>query len=158
MQLQVMINRISITLEKKMCFDLDKLLVPITDEDEISVLKDTNLLSIKNSPEFITNKKPDTPTNSICTSLFQKKRLAFILQFGFAYVKGSNGLQKHIMRYPQLFATKAIATKLEEGIKKGIIWHTQGSGKTALAYYNVKYLTHYYQQKNVIPKFYFIVD
>ena len=139
-------------------FDLDKLLVSITDEDEISVLKDTNLLSIKNSPEFITNKKPDTPTNSICTSLFQKKRLAFILQFGFAYVKGSNGLQKHIMRYPQLFATKAIATKLEEGIKKGIIWHTQGSGKTALAYYNVKYLTHYYQQKNVIPKFYFIVD
>ena len=139
-------------------FDLDKLLVPITDEDEISVLKDTNLLSIKNSPEFITNKKPDTPTNSICTSLFQKKRLAFILQFGFAYVKGSNGLQKHIMRYPQLFATKAIATKLEEGVKKGIIWHTQGSGKTALAYYNVKYLTHYYQQKNVIPKFYFIVD
>jgi type I restriction enzyme R subunit len=84
--------------------------------------------------------------------------LAFILQFGFAYVKGSNGLQKHIMRYPQLFATKAIATKLEEGVKKGIIWHTQGSGKTALAYYNVKYLTHYYQQKNVIPKFYFIVD
>ena len=139
-------------------FDLDKLLVSITDEDEISVLKDTNLLSIKNSPEFITNKKPDTPTNSICTSLFQKKRLAFILQFGFAYVKGSNGLQKHIMRYPQLFATKAIAAKLEEGIRKGIIWHTQGSGKTALAYYNVKYLTHYYQQKNVIPKFYFIVD
>lgn len=139
-------------------FDLDKLLVSITDEDEISVLKDTNLLSIKNSPEFITNKKPDTPTNRICTSLFQKERLAFILQFGFAYVKGSNGLQKHIMRYPQLFATKAIATKLEEGIKKGIIWHTQGSGKTALAYYNVKYLTHYYQQKNVIPKFYFIVD
>lgn len=139
-------------------FDLDKLLVSITDEDEISVLKDTNLLSIKNSPEFITNKKPDTPTNRICTSLFQKERLAFILQFGFAYVKGSNGLQKHIMRYPQLFATKAIATKLEEGIRKGIIWHTQGSGKTALAYYNVKYLTHYYQQKNVIPKFYFIVD
>lgn len=139
-------------------FDLETLLVSITDEDEISVLKDTNLLSIKNSPEFITNKKPDTPTNRICTSLFQKERLAFILQFGFAYVKGFKGLQKHIMRYPQLFATKAIAAKLEEGIRKGIIWHTQGSGKTALAYYNVKYLTHYYQQKNVIPKFYFIVD
>lgn len=139
-------------------FDLETLLVSITDEDEISVLKDTNLLSIKNSPEFITNKKPDTPTNRICTSLFQKERLAFILQFGFAYVKGFKGLQKHIMRYPQLFATKAIEAKLEEGIRKGIIWHTQGSGKTALAYYNVKYLTHYYQQKNVIPKFYFIVD
>jgi type I restriction enzyme R subunit len=139
-------------------FDLDSLFLSINDEDETSVLKDTNLLSIKNSPEFITNKNPDTPTNRICTSLFQKERFAFILQFGIAYVKGSSGLQKHIMRYPQLFATKAIEAKLEEGVKKGIIWHTQGSGKTALAYYNVKYLTHYFQQKNVIPKFYFIVD
>lgn len=139
-------------------FDLDTLLTSINDEAEIAVLKDTNLLSIKNSPEFITNKKPDTPTNRICTSLFQKERLAFILQFGFAYVKGSKGLQKHIMRYPQLFATKAIEAKLEQDVKKGIIWHTQGSGKTALAFYNVKYLTHYYQKKNVIPKFYFIVD
>ncbi len=139
-------------------FDLDSLLAVIKDEEETSVLKDTNLLSIKNSPEFITNKKPDTPTNRICTSLFQKERLAFILQFGIAYVKGSSGLQKHIMRYPQLFATKAIEAKLEQDVKKGIIWHTQGSGKTALAFYNVKYLTHYFQQKNVIPKFYFIVD
>ena len=139
-------------------FDLDNLFLSINDEDETSVLKDTNLLSIKNSPEFITNKNPDTPTNKICTSLFQKERVAFILQFGIAYVKGSSGLQKHIMRYPQLFATKAIEAKLEEDVKKGIIWHTQGSGKTALAYYNVKYLTHYFQQKNVIPKFYFIVD
>ncbi len=62
------------------------------------------------------------------------------------------------MRYPQLFATKAIEQKLEEGVKKGIIWHTQGSGKTALAYYNVKYLANYFQKKNVIAKFYFIVD
>ena len=62
------------------------------------------------------------------------------------------------MRYPQLFATKAIAQKLDDGVKKGIIWHTQGSGKTALTYYNVKHLKDYYQKKSVIPKFYFIVD
>ncbi len=62
------------------------------------------------------------------------------------------------MRYPQLFATKAIEKKLDEGIKKGIIWHTQGSGKTALAYYNVQYLTDYFQRKDIVPKFYFIVD
>jgi type I restriction enzyme R subunit len=36
---------------------------------------------------------------------------------------------------------------------KSIIWHTQGR-KTALAYYNVKYLTDYFQSKKVIPKFY----
>jgi type I restriction enzyme R subunit len=139
-------------------FDLDTLLAVLDDGTENEILKDNNLVGIKNSPEFITNKNPETPTNRICTSLFQKERLQFMLQYSIAYVKGSKGLQKHIMRYPQLFATKAIEAKLEEGIKKGIIWHTQGSGKTALAYYNVKYLTDYFQKKNVIPKFYFIVD
>jgi type I restriction enzyme R subunit len=62
------------------------------------------------------------------------------------------------MRYPQLFATKAIEKKLDAGIKKGIIWHTQGSGKTALAYYNTRFLTDYFQRQGIIPKFYFIVD
>ena len=139
-------------------FDLNALLADIDDTNETAILKDNNVVGIKNAPEFMTNKNPDTPTNRICTSLFQKERLQFMLQYSIAYVKGSQGLQKHIMRYPQLFATKAIEKKLEAGIKKGIIWHTQGSGKTALAYYNVKYLTDYFQKKNVIPKFYFIVD
>lgn len=139
-------------------FDLNSLLSSVNDDLENFVLKDNNLLSIKNSPEFLTNKHHNTPTNRICTSLFQKERLAFILQFGFAYVKDNKGLQKHLMRYPQMFATKAIEQKLDEGLKNGIIWHTQGSGKTALTYYNVKYLTNYFQKKKVIPKFYFIVD
>jgi type I restriction enzyme R subunit len=139
-------------------FNLQELLANEDDELETFVLKDTNLLGIKNSPEFITNKNPNSPTSRICTSLFQKERLQFLLQYAFAYVKGTKGLEKHIMRYPQLFATKAIEAKLEEGIKKGIIWHTQGSGKTALAFYNVKYLTDYYQKKGIVPKFYFIID
>jgi type I restriction enzyme R subunit len=137
---------------------LSTLLSDIPDEIETAILKDTNLVGIKHSSEFITNKNPNTPTNRICTSLFQRERLAFLLRYGLAYVKGNNGLQKHIMRYPQMFATKAIEKKLEEGVKKGIIWHTQGSGKTALAYYSVKYLTDYFQSKGIVPKFYFIVD
>lgn len=139
-------------------FDLNSLLSPPSDDKETEVLKDNNLLSIKNSAEFAKNKNPDTPTNRICTSLFQRQRLAFMLQFSLAYVKGRKGLEKHIMRYPQIFATKAIEQKLEEGVKKGIIWHTQGSGKTALTYYNVKHLSSYFQKKQVIAKFYFIVD
>ena len=138
--------------------DLSKLLLPEDDLLENIVLKDNNLVGIKNSEEFLTNKNPKTPTNRICTSLFSKDRLAFILQYAIAYVNESEGIQKHIMRYPQLFATKAIEKKLEEGIKKGIIWHTQGSGKTALAFYNVKHLTDYYKNKGIVPKFYFIVD
>lgn len=133
-------------------------LLSISEEQENIVLKDNNLLVIKHNPEFKTNKEPHTPTHRILTSLFSKERLAFLLRYAIAYVREENGLQKHIMRYPQVFATMAITSKLDEGKTKGIIWHTQGSGKTALAYYNVKYLTDYYQKKNVIPKFYFIVD
>lgn len=139
-------------------FDLANVLKEVSDELETYVLKDTNLVGIKHSVEFITNKNPDSPTHRICTSLFQRSRLAFLLQYGIAYVKESTGLQKHIMRYPQMFATKAIEKKLNEGIRKGIIWHTQGSGKTALAYYSVKYLTDYFHSKGIVPKFYFIVD
>ncbi len=139
-------------------FDLTKILTDEDDNLENFVLKDNNLSVIKNSPEFLTNKNTNTPTNRVSTSLFSKNRLAFILKYAIAYVEEKRGIEKHIMRYPQIFATKAIENKLEKGIKKGIIWHTQGSGKTALAYYNVRYLTDYFQKKQIIPKFYFIVD
>ena len=130
----------------------------LSNEQELFILKDNNLLSIKDSSEFALNKDTDTPTNRIISSLYSKERLAFILEFAFAYVKESTGFVKHIMRYPQLFATQAIERTLENGGKKGIIWHTQGSGKTALTFYNVKYLKHYFGKRNIIPKFYFIVD
>lgn len=138
--------------------DLTQLLAAEDDAIENEVLRDNNLNVIKHSPEFLSNKSPDTPTNRICTSLFSRGRLSFLLRFALAYVNESDGLHKHVMRYPQLFATKAIAKKLDAGVKKGIIWHTQGSGKTALAYYNTRFLTDYFQRKGVIPKFYFIVD
>lgn len=139
-------------------FNLTALLKPLKDEQELVILKDNNLEVIRSNPEFQLNKEPNRPTNRICTSLLSQKRLAFILQYAFAYVSERDGLQKHIMRYPQIFATKAIENHLNKDNKKGIIWHTQGSGKTALAYYNVRFLTDYFQQKQIIPKFYFIVD
>ncbi|HEZ5560560.1 TPA: type I restriction endonuclease subunit R, partial [Neisseria meningitidis] len=139
--------------------NLAELLNTLSDGLENNVLQDNNLPVIKHSPEFISNKSPDTPTNRILTSLLCRERLSFLLQHGLTYVKASQGLvQKHIMRYPQLFATLAIEKHLANGGKKGVIWHTQGSGKTALAYYNTRYLTHYYAKQGIVPKFYFIVD
>ena len=132
--------------------------IPDSEALENFVLKDNNLSAIKHSPEFITNKHYDSPTNRILTSLLSRQRFAFVLKYALAFVDEESGLEKHIMRYPQMFATMAIAKTLDDGIKKGIIWHTQGSGKTALAYYNVKFLTDYFQKKNIIPKFFFIVD
>ena len=128
------------------------------------ILKDTNYSSIRWTEEYLYNRERLSPTNKIIASLFTKERYLFMLKYAFAYVEDTNGttgiktLQKHIMRYPQVFATKAIQRTLDSGTKKGVIWHTQGSGKTALSYYNVKALTDYFQKRGTIAKFYFIVD
>ena len=140
---------------------------PISDEMEHQVLKHRNCVVIKNLQEYQTNKRVDTPTNRIITSMLSRERFLFLLRYGFAYVErkveledGTQGtrLEKHVMRYQQMFASFAIRRKLGEGVKSGIIWHTQGSGKTALAYYSVKSLTDFFAQKNIVAKFYFIVD
>jgi type I restriction enzyme, R subunit len=138
--------------------NLTERLTDENEETENEILADNNLTSIKHSPEFAINKAPDTPTNRLLSALFSRDRLAFFLRFAFAYVKTHRGLEKHVMRYPQIFATKAIVRFLEARIRKGIIWHTQGSGKTALAYYNVHHLTAWFQKQHIVPKFYFIVD
>ena len=99
-------------------FDLAEILLPLSDEIENTVLKDNNLEVIKNSQEFITNKSPDSPTNRLCTSLLSRDRLAFILRYALVYVHETDGIEQHVMRYPQIFGTKAIERKLDEGIKK----------------------------------------
>lgn len=123
------------------------------------MLKDNNVAQYINLSEYKENCcNTKTPTKRICNSLFSFERFHFLLKYGIAYADYSFGFQKHIMRYPQLFATKAIERMLDKGGQKGIIWHTQGSGKTALTYYNVKYLTDYYSKQGIIPQFFFIVD
>lgn len=144
----------------------DKIKQKLNDIDpavEEFILKDNNLISIKGTSEYRSSLQSDSPTNRIISSLYCKERILFLLNYGLCYKittdkDGIKKIEKHIMRYPQLFATYAIRDKLSEGIYKGIIWHTQGSGKTALAYSNVYYLKDYYQKQNKIAKFYFIVD
>jgi type I restriction enzyme R subunit len=133
-------------------------LPPIDEVTEAFILSDNNLHALKHAPEFETNKNPDSPTNRLSTSLFCRERLGFLLRYGIAYARDSRGYEKQVMRYPQIFAAQAIADKIEDGTRKGIVWHTQGSGKTALAYYSVRYLTDYFRKKGIVPKFYFIVD
>lgn len=87
--------------------DFSGILEHENDQLEDYILKDNNLTIIKHNPEFLTNKSHDTPTNRLSTSLFSKKRLAFFLEYSIAYVKDIRGYQKHVMRYPQFFATKA---------------------------------------------------
>ncbi|MGX2973037.1 DEAD/DEAH box helicase family protein [Helicobacter sp. T3_23-1059] len=132
------------------------------DAQENAILQDNNAIGIKNAPEFHTNKEISTPTNRLIISLFSKPRLAQLLKYGIAYVKHQDtqgqSIQKHIMRYQQFFAQLALKNALDKGTKRGIIWHTQGSGKTAFAFYNVKFLQDYFAHKGILTKFYFIVD
>ena len=139
----------------------------VTDSTEKQILQHRNCVVIKNLPDYNTNKDINTPTNRILTSMLSRERFLFLLRYGFAYVdrkieledgSKTTQLEKHVMRYQQLFASLAIRKKLDNGIKSGIIWHTQGSGKTALAYYSVRSLTDFYAAKNTAVKFYFIVD
>lgn len=160
--------------EKKMVFNVfreesndfirDYRYLPLNEDVERFILKDTNYPTITASPEYKTNKAYDTPTNSILTSLCSHERLLYLLHFGFVYLdyidtdSHKHVLQKHVMRYPQLFGTQAIRQRLAEGVRSGIIWHTQGSGKTALSYFATRVLTDYYKRLNIVPKFYFFVD
>ena len=138
-------------------------IVPLTDEQIDFVLEDVKRFALKSQPEFTTNLQPDTPCNTFLFSLYQKERLLFMLRFGLVYVEeeskeGQIQLQKHVMRYPQYFATRAIEETIAKGVKKGVIWHTQGSGKTALAFFNIRYLTNYFSKQGIVPQFYFVVD
>lgn len=138
----------------------------INQQIEKQILTDFNCQVIKQSPEYQTNLDTYTPTNRIITSMCSPERLLFILKYGIAYVKSEREVdgkieitdQKHIMRYQQMFAALAIREALKNGRKSGIVWHTQGSGKTALSYYLTKILTDYYANQNKVTKFYFIVD
>ena len=130
----------------------------VSNSTEKQILQHRNCVVIKDI---------NTPTNRILTSMLSKERFLFLLRYGFAYVdkkieledgSKTTQLEKHVMRYQQLFASFAIRKKLDNGVKSGIIWHTQGSGKTALAYYSVRSLTDFYAAKKTAVKFYFIVD
>mgnify|MGYP004639130855 FL=1 len=139
----------------------------VPEEVEKALLEEFNVQVYKSSDEYKKNKRITTPTNKILTSMCEPSRLLYILKYGIAYVHAQKKLddgsvtvelQKHIMRYQQLFASFAVTKTLDNGIKKGVIWHTQGSGKTALSYYLVNILTDYYAKQNIVPKFYFVVD
>ena len=142
-------------------------LADISSDREHQILQQLNKAVLVTLPEYQTNKDPRTPTNRILSSLLAKERILYFLKYGFAYVettkKNAEGeeikvLEKHVMRYPQFFANRAICANLDRGVNSGTIWHTQGSGKTALSYFAVKILTDYFAKRDTVARFYFIVD
>lgn len=132
------------------------------EEIQKSVLNEFNLKSTDcpKSPK-------DTPTNSLLTSFCSPKRLCFILKYGISFLKEKSEFKKHIWRYAQMFASLNVLKELQKHYEmnpkdplKGIIWHTQGSGKTALTYHLTKLIRDFFSRSNLNKKtkFYFIVD
>ncbi|WQW33210.1 type I restriction endonuclease subunit R [Helicobacter pylori] len=107
----------------------------------------------------------ETPTNPFLTSFCSPKRLCFILKYGISFLKEKSEIKKHIWRYAQMFASLNVLKELQKHYEtnpkdplKGIIWHTQGSGKTALTYHLTKLIRDFFNPLNKKTKFYFIVD
>ena len=133
-------------------------------ETEKRILSDFNNQVIHTAPEYQTNLNTYTPTNRIITSMCSPERLLFLIRYGITYYhktkERKDGTieqidQKHIMRYQQFFAALAVRKKISEGVKSGIIWHTQGSGKTALSFHLSYVLTDYFASINKVAKYYF---
>lgn len=156
----------NISQQKIAPFHRDYVYKDINPAEEKKILSDYNCQVIHTSPEYQTNLDFNTPTNRILTSMCSPERFLYILKYGIAYVKMEREVdgkiestdQKHIMRYQQLFASLAIRQKLSEGVTSGVVWHTQGSGKTALSYHLTYMLNDYFAKQNKVAKFYFIVD
>ena len=130
----------------------------ITEEEIKDITKDLGYdKKVVDTDEFKENMKTTTPCNRFVTSVFDKERFIYFIYYGILYINEKIP-QKHIMRYPQFFATRKIIERLENGGRGGIIWHTQGSGKTALAAYSNRVIKDYYAKKNVVARFFFVVD
>ena len=130
----------------------------ISEQEIKNITKDLGYdKKVCDTDEFKENLKDTKPCNSFITSVFDKERILYFLYYGILYVN-EKVPQKQIMRYPQFFATRKIIDRLESGGKGGIIWHTQGSGKTALAAYSNRVIRDYYAKKNIVARFFFVVD
>ncbi|KAB5606384.1 DEAD/DEAH box helicase family protein [Bifidobacterium jacchi] len=138
-------------------------IAPRDENTEKSILQDNSLIALWATPEWEESMLPENPANSIITSLFSHERLLFLLRYVLCYKEYTNDdgirvIEKHIMRYPQFFASKAVRRTLDNGVQQGVIWHTQGSGKTELAFLLTRYLRDYYQRRNHVLHTFFIVD
>ncbi len=130
------------------------------EEIQKRVLKEFNL---KDTDTLESSK--DATTNPFLTSFCSHKRLCFILKYGISFLQEKSEFKKHIWRYAQMFASLNVLKELQNHYEtnpkdplKGIIWHMQGSGKTALTYHLTKLIRDFFSPLNKKTKFYFIVD
>jgi type I restriction enzyme R subunit len=102
-------------------------------------------------------KKFEEELDSTLYYLFAKEQLLDILKNFIVFEKKKDGITKKIARYQQLYATNKIVERVKDGEqKKGLIWHTQGSGKTLTMFFTAWKLRYEESLKN--PKVFILID
>lgn len=102
-------------------------------------------------------KKFEEELDSTLYHLLSKEQLLDILKNFIVFEKKKDGITKKIARYQQLYATNKIVERVKDGEqKKGLIWHTQGSGKTLTMFFTAWKLRYEESLKN--PKVFILID
>lgn len=89
--------------------------------------------------------------------LLQPARVLDMLKYFLVFERSEGKIIKKVARYQQLRAANKIAERVEKGdLKQGVIWHTQGSGKSLTMLYTAFKLRQ--SQKLKDPTVYIVVD
>jgi len=89
--------------------------------------------------------------------LFDKEKILDLIKNFIVFERKKDSVTKKITRYQQFYATNKIVERVKEGDKKkGLIWHTQGSGKTLTMFFTAWKLRYDPELKN--PKVFILID
>ncbi len=103
------------------------------------------------------NKLFEEELDSTLHFLLKKEQLLDVIKNFLVFEKKKDGITKKITRYQQFYATNKIVNRVKEGeSKKGLIWHTQGSGKTLTMFFTAWKLRYDPELKN--PKVFILID
>lgn len=95
--------------------------------------------------------------DSTMAFLLGKEQLLDIVKNFIVFEKKKEGIIKKITRYQQFYATNKIVARVKDGERKrGLIWHTQGSGKTLTMFFTAWKLRYNPELKN--PKVFILID
>lgn len=89
--------------------------------------------------------------------LLDQKQILDLIKNFIVFEKKKDSIIKKITRYQQFYATNKIVSRVKDGkAKKGLIWHTQGSGKTLTMFFTAWKLRYNPDLKN--PKIFILID
>ena len=101
--------------------------------------------------------KLDGQIEMTLVALLEKERFLDIIKNFILFEQTKDGRLKKMARYQQLRATNKILERVQDGEKRrGLIWHTQGSGKSLTMFFTAWKLRFSKELKN--PKVFVLVD